>query len=232
MVSFWKAEGRDPEEANNIQQILRAGRHLLGLINEMLDISRIEAGQLELALQTEPLNETIVEALALVRPMATDRGITIDPFDTSAHIVVDRQRFKQVVLNLLSNAVKYNSPRRARHLHGGAGLGEGRLRLSVTDTGIGIAAADASKVFNAFERFGAGAAKIEGIGLGLAITRQLTELMGGRIGFESVLGGRQHLLGGLPASPTSAAAAAFGPEEHRPGRLPLLGLAQASLHRG
>ena len=95
------------------------------------------------------------------------------------------------------------------------GIGADRLRLSVTDTGIGIAAADASKVFNAFERFGAGAAKIEGIGLGLAITRQLTELMGGRIGFESVLGGSTFWvdfpLAGRPPPP-------YGPEAS--GRAP------------
>ena len=180
-------EGRDPEEADNIEQILRAGRHLLGLINEMLDISRIEAGQLELALQTVPLSETIGEALAIVRPMAIDRGITIDPFQSSAHIVVDRQRFKQVVLNLLSNAVKYNHPG-GRVTCRVTELGAERLRFSVTDTGIGIAAADAGKVFTAFERFGVAATQVEGIGLGLAITRQLTELMGGKIGFESELG--------------------------------------------
>jgi PAS domain S-box-containing protein len=179
-------EGRDPEEADNIEQILRAGRHLLGLINEMLDISRIEAGELELALHALPLNETIDEALALVRPMAIDRGVTLDRFESDSWVIADRQRFKQVVLNLLSNAVKYNCPS-GRVTCTATELAGERVRVSVSDTGIGIAPADASKVFTAFERFGPTAMQIEGLGLGLAITRQLTELMGGRIGFESVL---------------------------------------------
>ena len=214
-------EGRDPEEADNIEQILRAGRHLLGLINEMLDISRIEAGQLELALQAVPLSETIGEALAIVRPMAMDRGITIDPFQSSAHIVVDRQRFKQVVLNLLSNAVKYNHPG-GRVTCSVTELDAERLRFTVTDTGIGIAAADAGKVFTAFERFGVAATQVEGIGLGLAITRQLTELMGGKIGFESELGtgstfwvdlpraGKPHVSLNTPAEVTVPGAAGLG----------------------
>ncbi len=182
-----EVEGRDPEEADSIEQILRAGRHLLELINEMLDLSRIEAGQLELSLTPESLHETVGEALALVRPMATDRGVTLDRFESSAYVMVDRQRFKQVVLNLLSNAVKYNHPG-GRVTCSAGPPSEGRLRLAVTDTGIGIAAADAGKVFTAFERFGAAATNVEGIGLGLAITRQLTELMGGHIGFDSVPG--------------------------------------------
>ena len=182
-----EGEVRDPEQVDSVEQILRAGRHLLELINEMLDISRIEAGHLELALQAVPVSEIFGETLALVRPMARDRGITLDPFESTARVLVDRQRFKQVVLNLLSNAVKYNRPggrvtcRAAEH-------GAGRVRVSITDTGIGISTADADKVFTAFGRFGIATTNVEGIGLGLAITRQLTELMGGQIGYESVLG--------------------------------------------
>jgi PAS domain S-box-containing protein len=179
-------DGRAPEEADNIDQILKAGHHLLGLINEVLDISRIEAGRLDLTIQSFHVSEVVEEALALVRPLAAERDVALGNLVCDRSVLIDRQRFKQVVLNLLSNAIKYN--RQGGRVTLAAEETEGgKLRLAITDNGLGIAAADTCKVFTAFERLGV-AAKVEGIGLGLVISKRLVELMGGRIGVESAPG--------------------------------------------
>ena len=178
-------DGRDPEEADNIEQILKAGRHLLGLINEVLDISRIEAGRLDLTIQPHQVSGAIEEALALVRPLAAEHKVALKNLVRDRLVLIDQQRFQQVLLNLLSNGIKYNRPGGCVTLAGETD--GGKLRLTITDTGIGIAAADMRKVFIAFERLSV-ASKVEGIGLGLAISKRLIDLMGGRMGVESTPG--------------------------------------------
>ncbi len=178
------------DQRESVGQILRAGRHLLELINEVLDISRIESGPLALSLEPVRLGEVVEEALDLIRPIAAARSITLPttlPAVCAGHVRADRQRLKQVLLNLFANAVKFNR-------HGGRvtfdceAAGEGRLRLAVGDTGPGISEAQRPLLFRPFERLGADQAGVEGTGLGLALTKGLVEAMGGAIGVDSAPG--------------------------------------------
>jgi CheY-like chemotaxis protein len=177
---------------DRIGHIVSAGRHLLDLINEVLDIARIEAGRVELSLEPVHVADTVNETLHLIRPLAAQKGITINPGPDSnplqqEHVMADRQRFKQVLLNLLSNAVKYNRP------HGTVSLTyrempDRRLRIEVADTGEGIPAEKFARLFVAFDRLGAEQSDVQGTGLGLALSKRLTEAMNGAIGVESVPG--------------------------------------------
>lgn len=178
------------EQSEAVDHILRAGRHLLDLIDEVLDIARIESGHLDLMMTAVPATAVVTDAVELTRLMADDAGIsvriTIDP-ETDIVLRADRQRLLQVLLNLLSNAVKYNRP-------GGEvdvscyPSDPGRVRLVVTDTGQGISPADDARVFTPFDRLGAEQSGIEGTGVGLALSQHLVERMGGQIGFESIPG--------------------------------------------
>lgn len=175
----------DAQQRENVQDILRAGHLLLDLINEVLDLSRIEAGRLELSIDRVSLQEVIGSTLALIQPQAERRGITIEHDSAEALWVhADYTRTKQVLLNLLSNAVKYN--REAGRIGVSCEeTGSGMVRVCVSDTGYGIAEAKRSQLFEAFNRLGADASGVEGTGIGLVITRQLLEMMGGSIEVES-----------------------------------------------
>jgi PAS domain S-box-containing protein len=178
----------DPEEAESVGQILRAGRHLLGLIDELLDIARIEAGRLSLSIEAVPLEEVLRECLDLLRPLAHSRWLSLEGDGLEGGwVLADRRRLKQVLLNLLSNALKYNREGGRVSLSCRPGLG-GLLRLSVTDTGIGIAREKLERLFQPFDRLGAEASGVEGTGLGLALSRRLAEAMGGKLGVESEVG--------------------------------------------
>ena len=178
------------EQHEGVEQILRGGRHLLGLIDEVLDIAKIEAGRL--ALSTEPvrISEELQETLDLIEPMATARNVLIngDRQETCRrHVLADRQRLKQVLLNLLSNAVKYNRPGGTVTLSCQE-TGNGRLRVKVTDTGPGIPADKMERLFTPFDRLGAEQSEVEGTGLGLSLSKRLAEAMGGTLGIESTPG--------------------------------------------
>ena len=179
-----------PKQSVNLSYIVSAGRHLLDLINEVLDISRIEAGSMQLSVEPVPVAEALREALELMEPLARQRDITLQfPAETpeGCHVLADQQRLKQVLLNLLTNAVKYTPP-------GGqvtiwTGLGEaGRVRIEVRDNGPGIAADKLSRLFTPFDRLGAEQTDIEGTGLGLAVCQRLIQAMGGAIGVGSAPG--------------------------------------------
>ena len=179
----------DALQKESVHYILKGGRHLLGLINEVLDLSRVETGHAELSIEPVPLADVLVESLAMVRPMAADREvalITVGGDDESLHVVADRQRLKQVLINLLSNAVKYN--RSGGRVVARASVVDGRLRLAVEDTGRGISPEGIAKLFAPFERLEASATSIEGTGLGLFLTQKLVVTMGGRVTVESVEG--------------------------------------------
>ncbi|MBN2978806.1 ATP-binding protein [Pseudomonas lactucae] len=172
----------------HVGHILRAGQHLLTLINEVLDIAKIEAGSLALNIAPLPLAQVLQEALTLVSPMAADAGIELLPLPTLATdigIVADRQRLTQVLLNLLSNAIKYN--RRDGQVSIEVTVDAQRIGVSVCDCGKGIAADHLGQLFTPFERLGADP-NVEGSGLGLALSKSLLENMDGQLHVHSQAG--------------------------------------------
>ena len=179
----------DLEQQESVDQILRAGRHLLSLVDEVLDIARIEAGRMTLSLEPIPVEEVIAEGWELVRHRAGQRGIQFENGASArcgAWVRADRQRLKQVLVNLFSNAVKYNREDGTVRIACSRGvLGPNRLRISVADTGQGITPDDQGRLFRPFERLGAEQSGIEGTGIGLAVSRGLVEAMGGEIGVDS-----------------------------------------------
>lgn len=161
--------------------IFKAGRHLLDLINEVLDIAGIEAGRTNLNLVPVELNSVVHAAIALIRPSATDRDITIDVAELPSVVVrADRQRLTQVLLNLLSNAVKYNRVGGRIEIRAHE-PDTHRFGIAIRDTGPGIDPARLGDIFAPFERLGAEFTDIEGTGIGLAVTKDLVEQMGGAI---------------------------------------------------
>jgi PAS domain S-box-containing protein len=173
-----------------IRYILSAGRHLLNLINEVLDISRIEAGTLQLSVEPVCLEEAIGEALDLMRPLAAERTIALAAdcaLDSTTYVLADRQRLKQVLLNLLSNAVKYTAVQGSVTVSF-AKLPQDNLRVSVRDTGAGIPVEKLARLFTPFDRLGAEQSAVEGTGLGLALCQRLVQAMKGSIGVNSTLG--------------------------------------------
>jgi signal transduction histidine kinase len=166
-----------------------SGKHLLSLINDILDLSKVEAGRMELEIARFDLRQSIDNAMTLVRGRAEAHGIRLERQiqDDVSHYDGDERRFKQVVLNLLTNALKFTPA--GGSVTVAAVRANGAYVLSVKDTGIGIAEEDQEKVFEEFRQVGNdGARKAEGTGLGLTLTRKLVELQGGSIRVESAVG--------------------------------------------
>jgi PAS domain S-box-containing protein len=179
-----------PEQKEATGEILKAGKHLLELIDEVLDISRIEAGRLRLSLEPVDAVHTVEECISLLRPQAEQEGVTLtlepqDAPDRSAYVTADRQRLKQVMLNLISNGIKYNRQHGSVRVSIDQTEQRRRIRIDVTDTGRGIPAEQMEQLFAPFERLGAEGSNIEGTGLGLALSRPLVEAMGGAISVTS-----------------------------------------------
>ncbi len=179
----------EEQDSEAIRHILKSRRHLLNLINEVLDIARIEAGGLSLSPEPIPVAMTIREVLDIVRPLAAERRIQIvnECNETDRHALADQQRFQQVLLNLLSNAIKYNRDA-GRVTISCEAVDDGHLRLNIRDTGAGLTLAEIGKLFVPFERLGAANSRVEGTGIGLALCKRLVEAMEGRIGVNSVPG--------------------------------------------
>ncbi|HEV3505159.1 MAG TPA: ATP-binding protein [Actinomycetes bacterium] len=177
------------EQRENLHFILNAARHLLALINEVLDIAAIEAGRLPLSLEPVAVADVVAETVSLIRPLADQHQVllTTPPVSCQVHVLGDRQRLKQILLNLLSNAVKYNRQGGTVQL-GFEPAAEGRLRIQVVDTGLGIAADDVDQLFVPFERLGNEDTGVEGAGLGLPLSRRLAEAMGGTLEVSSTVG--------------------------------------------
>jgi len=183
-------ERLEADQRESVGYILKAGRHLLGLIDEVLDIARIEAGRLSLSLEPVQVKQVVDEARSMIRPLAAERNIRLQvevPEDADRYVLADRQRLKQVLLNLLSNAVKYNR-------EGGEVIFSweeapgGRVRFAVADAGPGIPPEKVAQLFTPFERLGVEETGVEGTGLGLALSKALMEAMGGTMGVESAVG--------------------------------------------
>jgi PAS domain S-box-containing protein len=174
------------EQRENLAHILSGARHLLALINEVLDIAAIEAGRLSLSLEPVALADVAAETVSLIRPLADQHSIVMVGPDVSCatHVLGDRQRLKQVLLNLLSNAVKYNREGGSVHLACEPVAGQ-RLRIKVTDTGLGIPPESVERLFVPFERVGSEHSAIEGTGLGLPLSKRLAEAMGGTLDLAS-----------------------------------------------
>ncbi len=176
-------------QKDSIDQILKAGWYLSGMVDEILDFALIEAGSLALSPEPVPLAEVLAECLAMMAPKAQERGIRLTTPGFAVHCVAqaDRTRVKQVLLNLLSNAIKYNRPSGTVDVRCGA-VGAQRLRISVHDTGAGLTAEQLGQLFEPFNRLGKEGGTEQGTGIGLAVSKQLIERMGGTIGAQSTLG--------------------------------------------
>ena len=170
-------------QRERVGHIYRAGQHLLSLINEVLEIARIETGRIQLSVEPVCLADALSEALDIIRPLASQRRMQIERNDFAApdtNILADRQRLKQVLLNILSNAVKYN--RDGERIVIIVEQRTANLRVSVSDNGPGIPSDKRNRLFGAFDRLGAENTTAQGTGLGLALSKRLTEAMGGKIG--------------------------------------------------
>lgn len=177
-----------PDNQDNVKEILKAGRHLLELITEVLNLEKIESGNIKLSMEPVSLCDVVDECLALVQPQAKVLNVRIESTDCAKTMLrADRMRLKQVLLNLLSNAIKYNRSGGSVTLHFSHQDGL-MLRVLVSDTGPGIPQQRMGELFQPFNRLGAETGNVEGTGIGLTISRQLVELMGGTMGIESTLG--------------------------------------------
>jgi signal transduction histidine kinase/DNA-binding response OmpR family regulator len=188
-----------------LHDILESGRHLLELLNDILDLSKVEAGRMELNPTEFLVREALEYGSLMVREGAVNRGLTInvDVDAEVATIVADELRFKQVVLNLLSNAVKF-----ARQgIYVKARLDSGMLVVSVSDDGPGVAAEDRTRIFESFQQGGRGTSKEEGTGLGLSLSRKIVELHGGQISLESEMGSGSTFSFSIPFTVTEMRAA-------------------------
>jgi PAS domain S-box-containing protein len=178
-----------PQQLKWAGEIRRAGDHLLQMIEDLLDLARIEVGKMAIRLEPLELMPIVAESVAIVQPLIAARGLRLvveEPVGAGPRVRADRLRLRQVLVNLLSNAAKYNREHgtiTVRCQDQAAGL-----RLSVTDTGAGMAREKLARLFQPFERLGAELGNVEGTGIGLALSKQLAELMGATLGADSVLG--------------------------------------------
>jgi signal transduction histidine kinase/CheY-like chemotaxis protein len=176
------------DDVESVEQILRAGKHLLALIDEVLDLARIEANRAALVLEPVSVAVAVESAVSLIRPLASQHGIEIEPDPSlTGHLRADPQRLQQVLLNLLSNAIKYNRPGGSVTVSAEE-TAEARVRLRVRDTGLGIDPSGIGRLFTPFDRLGAERTGVHGTGLGLALSKALVEAMGGSLGAESRVG--------------------------------------------
>ena len=193
ILGFAQLLGMDDLSDNqheSVRQIIRGGQHLLDLINEVLDISGIDSGQLALSSEPVLVSDVIDEVMDLVVPLVAARNLTVlmPTGDVChVHVLADRQRFKQVLLNFVSNAIKYNRNDGEIRLTCDT-RPNGEFAITVSDKGIGIGSEELERLFTSFDRLGQEATAVEGTGVGLALSQRLIHLMGGRIEVESTAG--------------------------------------------
>lgn len=180
-------ETSDPDVLRMLGHINNSGQHLLNLINEILDISRIEAGRVIVTLRAVALNELVHDCIGIITLQANERDLEIEIGHIADVLVrADQQRLRQVLLNLLSNAIKYNRPQ--GRVMVSTEIFDDKVRISVSDTGLGISPEMVERLFIPFDRLNIESTGIEGTGLGLALSKNLTEAMGGTLTFESTPG--------------------------------------------
>jgi PAS domain S-box-containing protein len=193
----------EPSESQkeSIAQILRAGWHLLDLINQVLDLAVIESGKVSMSLEPVSVAEVMSECQAMMEPEAQQRGVTMTfpRVDSATFVSADRTRLKQIVINLISNAIKYNKPQGTVVIDCTTNDPE-RTRISVSDTGAGLSPAKLAQLFQPFNRLGQEAGGVAGTGIGLVVTKRLTELMEGALGVESIAGEGSVFWCDLPSS--------------------------------
>jgi signal transduction histidine kinase len=192
------------KQAEYLDDIISSGNHLLSLINDVLDLSKVEAGQVELEVHPFSLREALERGVVMVRERATEDGVRVgfaaDP--EVDEVDGDERRIKQVIFNLLSNAVKFTPA--GGEVDVSATRANGEVRVSVADTGPGIAPEDRERIFEEFQQSESGEAHREGTGLGLALSKRYVELHGGRIWLESELGRGSTFTFALPARSSSS----------------------------
>ena len=176
-------------QKESITQILQAGWHLLKLINEILDLSVVESGKVSLSLEPVSLSDVLSECQTMMEAQAQQRGIrmTFPKFEQPSFVWADQTRLKQIVINLLSNAIKYNQANGQVTVDYTA-MSSDRIRISFKDTGAGLAPDKKAQLFQPFNRLGQEAGSVAGTGIGLVVTKQLVELMGGFLGVDSTVG--------------------------------------------
>lgn len=207
LMEINQEENLTDEQTSNIQKILHGGRHLLELINEVLDLSRIESGRIEFSTQNLAVKSAIEEVVSFAEPLGEERRIELSVVaDTGAEIFVraDPTRFKQILLNLVSNAIKYNRTGGSVAIHYGTRPAN-VVYVSVKDTGPGISPEKQEQIFEPFNRLDADQTTIEGTGIGLTITKRLVELMQGKIGLTSAPGRGSCFTVEFPVGETPAA---------------------------
>jgi signal transduction histidine kinase/ActR/RegA family two-component response regulator len=208
----------DEQKREFASHIVKAGHHLLTLINEILDLAKVESGAVTLSMEPVGIDEVLAECQAMIAPLAAGRGIRVlFPGPSACMVQADRTRLKQVLLNLLSNAVKYNREGGAVVLACAPG-GPGRIRLAVQDTGLGLSPDQLDGLFQPFNRLGQENGTQEGTGIGLVVTRRLVELMGGEITVTSSPGvGSVFAIELDAAAPAALALPEFVPPRAPPG---------------
>jgi len=184
-----KMDELNPQQSQNLNEIYIAGEHLLSLIDEVLDLSKVESGELDLNLQPIFIQESMQRCITMVKPLADKQQITLTKIDAEENwcIQADVKRVQQVFLNLLSNAIKYNKPAGEVTIFCEQ-VNDAFLRVSIKDTGYGIAKEKQNEVFSPFQRLGWEGGSVEGSGIGLFFSKKLINLMGGSVGFESKQG--------------------------------------------
>jgi signal transduction histidine kinase len=188
----------NPKQEEYLDDILSSGNHLLSLINDVLDLSKVEAGQVELEVATFSLREALERGVVMVREQATQKGVRLSLVVAPAVDLIDgdERRLRQVVYNLLTNAVKFTPD------DGSIAVAstrvDGEVQVSITDTGPGIAPEDHERIFEEFQQTDVGIGQHEGTGLGLALSKRLVELHGGRIWVESEPGRGSRFVFTLP----------------------------------
>jgi PAS domain S-box-containing protein len=211
LLALDAAQPLSPMQQARVQHISQAGAHLLAMINDVLDLSRIESGGVALLPTAVPVHTVIGEALAMVAPAAGSAGVSVQVdravpslADQATCVRADHLRLRQVLVNLLSNAIKYNRPGGSVTLRWPVDQARGRVQLQVHDTGIGLSTAQQEHLFEPFNRLGIERSGIEGTGIGLVITQRLVQLMGGELTVHSVVGKGSCFTASLPLAHASA----------------------------